>query len=257
MNRLEKGIIGENNHLFFNNGRLFINSELGCLSRCEYCYLNEIGLTTGKITSSIDANTIIDTINLNPLNLWSPENNIVAFGCYSDPWGIPSKGKTIAIMQYLDALGYKVTISTKQFIRQSDLDCLGDIDRRRFVFLISLPLPDSIALFEKGTSSLRQRIKSIEALLNNNFRVAVYIKPFIEGHTIRGFEALSNIFKTYKIPAILGRVFTDNDQKNGQKAVVSNSVHLYEEDSEEYLRMKNALQEITTVYENSYSVFGN
>lgn len=257
MENRSKLITGENNFLFYNDDRLFINSALGCLSKCDYCYLDEIGLTTGGISSTIDAESIINEIDLNAKDLWNPDKTIAAFGCYSDPWGNVSRDKTLKIIRYLDSKNYKITVSTKQFISSSHLENIKDINNKNIWFLISLPLPNEISSREKGTSSLRMRVESIRTVRHYGFNSALYIKPYISGMAHNNLKAIIKIIHEFQLPVILGRPFGGDNANPGKKAVVSNTAELYEVDDEDYYRVKDQLLTLTTVYENSYEVFNN
>lgn len=249
-------IIGEGNFLFYNQGRLFINCRLGCLAKCDYCYLSDIGIPKGQIVSQINANQIIRAIKANSKTFWRPDRTLVSFGCYSDPWDYYSKHHTKKIMMFLNELGYKVTLSTKQSIKLADLKQLDRLNRNHFFFLISLPVPNEILKREQGTSSLRDRINSLKALHNNRFNVALYIKPFFEIQTAKNIPTIIEILKSYRVPVILGRLFVDCSKNIGKKAVITNSNILVESENEEYFNVKTILQKYTTVYENSYQVFG-
>ncbi len=247
-------MFGEKKHLYYTNGRLFINNVLGCASNCSYCYLDEIGLAKGKILKEINANDIIFMLEENSESLWYPISTIVSFGCYSDPWAKLSRKNTIDIIKYLDENNYKITLSTKQYINTSDLNELIEIkNKNNLVFLISMPITTDILSHEKGTSSLRLRIKSIENLVTAGFKSAIYVKPFIPGVTIQGLPIIKNIMIDYDVPVVLGKLFTTNG--TGELAVVSESIKFYENECAEYLIMKESLREVGSVYEHSYEVF--
>jgi DNA repair photolyase len=191
---MKEKIFGEKSHLYYTNNRLFINCVLGCESNCNYCYLDEIGLAKGKIVKEINANDIISMLEENIESLWHPRSTIVQFGCYSDPWAKLSRERTIDIIKWLDKNNFKITLSTKQYIDIFDLNKLiGIKNKNNLVFLISMPVVTDISLHEKGTSSLRLRIKSIENLVNAGFNVAVYVKPFIYNVTIHGLSTIKNM----------------------------------------------------------------
>jgi DNA repair photolyase len=206
--------------------------------------------------SQINANLIIRAINENSKTFWRPDRTLVSFGCYSDPWDYYSKHHTKRIMIFLNELGYKVTLSTKQTIKPSDLKQLDRLNRNHFFFFISLPLADEIFEREKGTSSLRDRINSLKALHNSRFNVALYIKPFFEIQTAKNIPTIIEILKSYRVPVILGRLFVDCSENIGKKAVINKRNILVESESEEYFAIKAVLQKYTTVYENSHQVFG-
>ncbi|CAG1770668.1 Spore photoproduct lyase [uncultured bacterium] len=245
--------VGENKHLYYTKNRLFINSVLGCASNCHYCYLDDIGLAKGKILTKIDSNKIIASLEQYKSSFLQPNRVIVSFGCYSDPWAKISRQDTIEIIKYLDKDNYKMTISTKQYIDVSDLENLRQINKSNLVFLVSMPITKELSNYEKGTSSIRLRIRSIENLKNLGFKVAIYVKPFIPNVTIQGLPIIKGIMENYEVPIVLGKLFTVNGA--GELAVVSKSVELYEHECEEYLMMKNYLQEFGIVYEHSYEVF--
>ena len=161
------------------------------------------------------------------------------------------------IMLFLNRLGYRVTLSTKQAVDQIDLEEIRSLDKSYLYFLISIPFANEIAKMEKGTSSLCQRIESIKNLYENGFNVAIYIKPFFEGKTSKSLPKIIEILQHFKIPVILGRLFAsfpDKDKKRN-RAVVSNSHVLVESENKEYFNVKDMLQRYTIVYENSFQIF--
>lgn len=251
---LREKLFGENNHLYYINNRLFINSVLGCASNCNYCYLDEIGLAKGKIVSEANASEIISILEENPHSLWNPAKTLVQFGCYSDPWAKLSRNRTIDIIKWLNSKNYKTTLSTKQYIGTSDLNKISDLQNKsNLFFLISMPIVNNITSHEKGTASLSLRLKSIDNLIRAGFKIAIYVKPFISGVTINGLSILETIMKDYNIPIILGKLFTADG--TGKVAIVSQTIKFYEKDCKEYYFMRNALSEIGLIYEHSYEVF--
>jgi len=246
-------IAGENRFLYHTGNRLFINTVLGCLAKCEYCYLETIGLARGRIHSKSDCLAIINYIDSNRPNIWHPSNTLVSFGCYSEPWGKDSISDTIEIVKYLDTHKYKITLSTKQCVTNESLLKLNKVNRDRIYFLISLPAANFISSQEIGTSSLHQRIESIDTLRQHGFRVALYIKPFIANQTVRSFSVIRKIISTHNIPIILGKIFKVNG--NGKMAAIGTSNNLHEVDNKEYYIFKRNLQKLTNVHENSYDIF--
>ncbi|MDU9050902.1 MAG: radical SAM protein [Candidatus Electrothrix sp. Rat3] len=251
------GIIGENNFLFYNKKRLFINSRVGCLARCNYCYLDRIGIPRGKIAKQIQPADIIRVIGKNLKTIWKPDDTLASFGCYSDPWDAYSKHHTKKIMTFLNQNKYRVTLSTKQAVNSIDLEEIYSLDKSYLYFLISIPVANEISVMEKGTSSLRQRIESIKVLHENGFNVAIYIKPFLGDTTLKSLPEIVKILQCISLPVILGKLFVSSPGTKGNKAVVSNSYILVESETREYFNVKNILQQYTTVYENSFQIFGD
>ncbi|MCI5140861.1 MAG: hypothetical protein D3909_03855 [Candidatus Electrothrix sp. ATG1] len=248
-------IIGEHNFLFYNQERLFINTRLGCLARCNYCYLDDIGIPKGIIVKQTNANNIINAISEKSRTIWKPEKTLASFGCYSDPWDDYSKYHTKKIMVFLNQIGYRVTLSTKKAVKSIDLKEIHFLNKKHLYFLISIPVANEIATMEKGTSSLYNRINSIETLHNNGFNVAIYIKPFIENKTLKSLPKIIEVLKQFRIPVILGRLFVSSSDKKGARVVISKRHFLTESESKEYFDVKKILQRYTTVYENSFQIF--
>lgn len=248
-----KSIIGQHNHLYYSNGRLFINSVLGCLSKCSYCYLEQLNFPLGRIHRKVRAQQIIEQIELHIANSWSPRNSIASLGCYSDPWDRNSREDSIEIIKYLDQRKFKTTISTKQFVSSSSLSFLSTVNKRNLIFLISLPVANNVRSHEKGTCSIQMRIQSIFNLRNLGFNVALYVKPFIPRYTTESIPKIVDIVKDYKIPIVFGRMFTSKGE--GGSAVVSDAVKLFETEPAEYLNVNKILKTIAPVYEHSYEVF--
>jgi len=79
---------------FFTKERMTGANILGIMlsiARCNYCYLDRIGIPKGKIVKQIHADKIIKAINENSKTIWRPDKTLVSFGCYSDPWDDYSK----------------------------------------------------------------------------------------------------------------------------------------------------------------------
>jgi DNA repair photolyase len=250
----EQNLVGENKHLFFNDDRLFINSALGCSSNCDYCYLDDIGLAKGKIIQKVDTDTIIQALEETKNILWSPRETVISFGCYSDPWSYSSRDSTIEIIQYLDKFNCRISLSTKQFVKTSHLQKLLLIENKNnLVFLISLPIITDIQAHEKGTCSAEERINSISNLKKLGFNAALYVKPFLQGITIKGVDIIESSMNDFQVPLILGRHFTADGE--GKVSVVSNTIIFNETECEEYRFMYERLSKIGSICEHSYEVF--
>lgn len=250
----KQDLIGENKHLFFNDGRLFINSALGCSSNCSYCYLDDIGLAKGRIIRKVDTDSIIQTLEATKNILWNPIETVISFGCYSDPWSHSSRDSTIKIIQYLDKLNCSISLSTKQFVKSSHIEKLSSIkNKNNLVFLISLPIIVDMKFHEKGTCSVQERILSISNLKALGFTVALYVKPFLQGITIKGISTIQSAMIDFHIPIILGRHFKADGE--GRKSVVSNTILFNETECNEYRFMYEKLSKVGSICEHSYEVF--
>ncbi len=244
-----------NKHIFYDNGRLFINTEIGCLANCSYCYLGELGLSKGKVSQRCTSKYIISELARNPHFLWGPDKTIVQFGCYSDPWSKLSQKSTSDIIRYLDNQSYKITLSTKQYVSVDSLSELSYIDKNNLVFLISIPVISKKTSYEKGTSSIRLRVKSIDNLIKNRFRVALYMKPFITDVTLQGLPTIESILNKHNIPVVLGKSFSEDG--SGKAVKITDYKDFYENECNQYFIVKARLQNIAQVYEHSYEVFSS
>ena len=123
--------------MIFNNGfiytkdsnRIFINTSLGCVGQCEYCYLPKMGYSNSSNNiKTIFAQDILDCIKLNKIHI--NKKTLISIGCYSECWDDYNKKETINLIKYFLKKGNQIQINIddkdsynkKIFMKENDVN---------------------------------------------------------------------------------------------------------------------------------------
>ena len=76
--------------------RIFINTCLGCKSKCKFCYLSKMGMNKMERKTSIEVLEMLDTFNFK-----YDKNALITLGCFSECFDEANKKDTLEIARQL------------------------------------------------------------------------------------------------------------------------------------------------------------
>jgi len=234
-------------------GRLFLNTRIGCRSRCKYCYLPMLDFDECD-NKTVEPIAIIKHLNAHTDFKKGKFGTIFSIGCYSDCWDPINKNKTILLLKLLLKWGNPIQLSTKNKIIQSELELIKNEIQwtNQLSVYISCPILTNNYKYEINTGSVQNRLKTIKACLTFNIPAILYIKPVIHHVTIKDIDLYIKIVEKYKVPVVVGESFSL--QKNNIPAPIGNGFLFCENKSQEHKLIIKILSEYTAVYYNSSEV---
>lgn len=207
-----------------NNKRLFINLSLGCASSCSYCYLDKLGFSNGQY--NLDAKTSDEIKSMiNGLNVEVNENTLISFGCYSECFSDATKYEVVKLIEHFIHSGNVVQVSTKKSIDFSMLESALSYVKYygQFVIFTSCSTISRHDEFEGDTDEVKMRFKNFKHI--SEVPVVLYIKPVIEGVTIKDINEYIEYIKMYGIKdVVVGSIF---DSKGFGEKIPMSSENMY------------------------------
>lgn len=205
--------------------RLFINTCLGCLGKCSYCYLPKMGYSNKEKSQKMSAKNIIDYLEKSDYKLSS--DTLITLGCFSECFDKDNKKDTLELIKYFLSRGNQVQLSTKKFISKKDISEIIPLIKYlgQFVIFISISTISYHDEYECNTTPIHERFKSFD-LLKDNIPVVLYIKPVLENITIKDVTLFNEYIDKYNITDIVvGSIFTEN--KSCERVHFSDNCELY------------------------------
>lgn len=207
-----------------NNKRLFINLSLGCASSCSYCYLDKLGFSNGQY--NLDAKTSDEIKSMiNDLNVEVNENTLISFGCYSECFSDATKYEVVKLIEHFIHSGNVVQVSTKKEIDFSLLESALSYVKYygQFVIFTSCSTISRHDEFERDTDEVKMRFKNFKHI--SEVPVVLYIKPVVEGVTIKDINEYIEYIKMYGIKdVVVGSIF---DSKGFGEKIPMSSENMY------------------------------
>lgn len=239
-----------------NRERVFINTAIGCEAQCHYCYLPNIGIE--KIDNNIDKLDIIEEIEKREKMgefIKGPSGTIVSFGCFTECWNKKTKDLTMQVLLYFFNKGNYIQIATKEYIEEKDIIflCENLMYKNQLTINISLPVFYEAKQIEPNAEIVEKRIENFRYNEKYGIDIILYIKPVIENITIGNKDVYIKLIKQHKLKVVVGKYLHGKKIKNSEQQMVGDS-EMWQIDSEQHSKLKNDLQKITNVYENSTQV---
>lgn len=246
----------------FNNGfiftkdcnRIFINTSLGCASKCDYCYLPKMGYNNGSGNfEKISAQYILDCIKLNKIHI--NKKTLISIGCYSECWDDYNKKETINLIKHFLKKGNQIQLSTKREIKKEELFEIVPLIKYfgQLVIFVSSSTISKQELIEKNTTPIMNRFNNFLLFNSLNIPIVLYMKPVLEDITIKDLDLYKEFIKKYEIKnVVVGSIFTEN--VSDEKVHFSdNSKLFYNKNNDEDIIISE-LSKITNVYRRSSEV---
>ena len=247
--------------MIFNNGfiytkdsnRIFINTSLGCVGQCEYCYLPKMGYSNSSNNiKTIFAQDILDCIKLNkiPIN----KKTLISIGCYSECWDDYNKKETINLIKHFLKKGNQIQLSTKKEIKEELSEIVPLIKYfGQLVIFVSSSTISKHDIIEKNTTPILNRFNNFSLFNSLNIPIVLYMKPVLKDITIKDLDLYKDYIKKYSIKyVVVGSIFTD--------CVSDETVHFSDNNKLFYNKINDEdtivseLSKITNVYRRSSEV---
>ncbi|MDS1311492.1 hypothetical protein [Marinobacter xiaoshiensis] len=214
--------------------RIFVNTALGCNSSCSYCYLPAEGYRTGvppEVNISLEA--AINLIRSSGLYVQGRYGTIISIGCFSECWDSSNLQKTKGIISWALKNGNPVQMATKRvvFPNQVKDHCELIQWKGQYSIFLSSATISQWKEFERGTSNPFKRFYHIGDLISLGVVCYIYIKPVIEGVTLKDGLIYSDIANEKGCGVVIGSRFDDSvsdgvpapiDSVSGLRMVASN-----------------------------------
>lgn len=245
----------DNGYIYaIDNKRIFINTSLGCLGQCEYCYLPKVGYGNKKdVDKKKNASEIIKMIEESDIKLDS--DTLITIGCYSECWDQYNKDETIKIVKFFLKRGNQVQLSTKMKILESELEELLPLIMYygQLVIYVSSATISQQEKIEKNTTKITERFSNFEVLKKLNIPSVLYMKPVLEGITIKDLELYKKYINELDIKdVVVGSMFTTEEQEEEVHFLKSKKLFYKENSDEDKIILE--LEKITNVYRRSSEV---
>lgn len=227
--------------------RVFINNMIGCTSDCKYCYLKDIGIERVNVYSAEEVIAEFDR-----LYDVTPQKSIISFGCYSECMNESNLPEMEKLIRYFAARRYYMQISTKKEI---DHNWLKKIEKLLLLksqlgIYVSLPTLGQANDIEPKADCVNSRIKNFDYCSEKKkIEMYMYIKPFMDGITIKDIEKYILLQTKYRIKTIVGNRFRF-DLQVGENIRVGKT-EMYEKNSDQRAECMERLEKTGKVYSHS------
>lgn len=230
-----------------NKKRIFINTALGCDSKCKFCYLPSQSFPIGnrpKLSISFDQ-AIKELIN-HPQFIIGKFGTILSIGCYSECWSRHNKSTTIELIKSLMTLGNPIQLATKRIISKEELIQLNRdvIWKGQLTVFISSTTISEYKIWEKSTSDPYKRFNIFKESRHTRIPVCLYLKPILPNITIKDIEIYAKYIKTHKIQTIVGSMFIYDHKLTDHKRAPIPSEDLFTIESDDEKTIFNKLFEL-------------
>lgn len=160
-----------------------INPYVGCLHNCSYCYArfmkkySEHEEDWGRfLDAKINAPEVLESELAK-----NPKEGTIFLSSVTDPYQQLEKEYKLTrkILEILTRYNYSLSILTKSKLVLRDLDLIKKMKDSEVGFSICIHDDAIRARLEPGTSSIQERIETLELLHNSGIRTYAFIGPII------------------------------------------------------------------------------
>jgi len=189
--------------------RIFVNTCLGCTSKCSYCYLSKMGYDDKSIVSNTKTSEeLIEEIE----NYGISKDTLITLGCFSECWDDNNKPETIKLIRYFLQRGNQIQLSKKKEITIQEARQFEDLTTYlgQLVIFVSSATISQWNKIEKGTDSLNKRFNTFELSNQLGIPTILYMKPILKGITIKDIDLYKEVIKKYGIKdVVVGSIFSE------------------------------------------------
>lgn len=241
-------------YIFGDCQRLFLNNSLGCISRCEYCYLPTIGYPIGtRIIHKISAEELLEVISRRDLVIPGKKGTIISLGCYSECWSEENIAHTTKIIEHFINKGNPVQMATKRYVNCKELKQIAARLQwpGQLTICVSCATISSWNTVEKGTINPYDRFQTFKISSIFDIPTYLYIKPVLPGITKIDKTSFGCIMAENQVNAIVGSQFIHHGA--GPIAPIGDGVLCYSNNgyNQDELEMRAYLSDFGRVYTHS------
>lgn len=232
--------------------RIFVNTSIGCMASCQYCYLPS--LKNNKNVDNISSDKAIKLVEEKPYFVTGENGTIISIGCYSECLDKDNILNTKSLLKHFTPKGNYIQLATKQLVTKELLATIvsNRVFNQQVIIYVSMPTISHILSIEKRTAPFEIRMNNIKECVSNDICVVLYIKPYLHNLTSEDVDKYLDIIDRYNIPVVIGSYLSV--QNTSTMADVGEQ-KLYEmELDEEYDNFLMKFKNIQNVYYHSIEV---
>lgn len=194
------------------NKRIFVNTCLGCVGKCSYCYLGKMGYDNSSIVGAVrKAEELIEELEK---VCRISKDTLITLGCFSECWDENNKIETIKLIKYFLKKGNQIQLATKKEITldeakefESLVQYLGQL-----VFFVSSATISKWESIERETDEPGKRFNTFEISNVLNIPTVLYMKPVLKGITGQDIELYKEVIQKYCVrDVVVGSIFGEKE----------------------------------------------
>lgn len=242
-------------YVYGTSERLFINSTLGCASKCSYCYLPSLNYELGaSALDVVNSPTLIELVERHPEFAPGKHGTIISLGCYSECWDDFVRQSTLELIEYFLIRKNSVQFATKRYISHTHLEKIAphiSWEGQLCIFISSSTISNWKNV-EHGTESPEKRFEGFKSTEIYNIPTYLYLKPILKNLTLSDLKKYLAVSKKYKVTGVIvGRKFTKNRNPNNNLAPIGEGKLRYCNISNDVDSLFLAFSDKIDTYENS------
>lgn len=197
----------------FTRRRVFVNSALGCPSRCSYCYIKDYGVGDRPVLAAFSGDSLGAYLRANGHFVPGRTGDLLSFGCFTESFHSRTAGKTLELIRAAAELGNPIQVATKQELSTATVRWLataqcypGQISV--FVSVTTLLRWKSI---EPGTAPPSRRLRTIRRAREVGLPACLYVKPFLVGVTDHELPVFKEAISEFRPTClVVGNLYTSS-----------------------------------------------
>lgn len=212
----------------YKDGRFFVSPIVGCPGKCAYCYLITRAVNQRPRRNVYLIEHIIESIISNENFIAGKNGSIISVGAWGDIFSSsPNIEFSVYWIKKLLELGNPVQIMSKFTATISNIEsiCNSIIFPNQLLYSTTITTLKDWNILEKGTTSPKKRLRTLDVFKENGAITNLMIKPFILGYTDYNVTSFVKKIKHHKIDYCVVGVFYWDDEiiKNIRKILPPNS----------------------------------
>ena len=175
---------------------LTIHPGIGCVYECTYCYIKDMGFPFDKISPyPLTGLELAYAVSKNPNVALGKEGTYLAIGSITEPFHPAILNRTLEYFKAISTyLKNHTQVSTKAYISLKLAKDLRSLMPRLSVLVTIIDIDGRL---EPKAPSPKLRFESIANLSKVGYRVALFLRPIIPGHSDRVLNELLELAKSY------------------------------------------------------------
>jgi DNA repair photolyase len=233
--------------------RIFVSSAFGCHYHCTYCYLKRMKVE--GVQAYFKKEELLEGLRRKGIFVPGRQGSLITIGCFTECLDEGNRKTTMDMIAYFLRQGNYVQISTKKRISREDMSFIaGNIQYDNQMNLyVSLPTLSFARELEPDVDSPEMRVENLKGKREYGIHTCLYIKPVLEGITIKDAKRYAQLVNTYQVPAVVGELLdpTGKDTGNKGREKYIGNVCMTEHQSNDCDQLTRYLGKYTRVYRNS------